>query len=90
MARDELFGIACDRLTVLTRKMLHGGYERLRQWEQTEDVAQNAKLRLLRTLEQIVPGSVREFYGLASLHIRRELVDLCRRHFGAPAMSTSK
>ena len=83
-AREELFGIACDRLTVLTRKMLHSGYERLRQWEQTEDVAQNAKLRLLRTLEEIVPGSVREFYGLASLHIRRELVDLCRRHFGRP------
>jgi RNA polymerase sigma-70 factor (ECF subfamily) len=84
LARQELFQLTCNRLTCLTRKMLHGGYGRLRQWEETEDVAQNARLRLMRALEQVVPSSVREFYGLASMHIRRELLDLCRHHFGRP------
>jgi RNA polymerase sigma-70 factor (ECF subfamily) len=80
-ARDELIGHACNRLVVLTRKML-GQFARLRAWEQTDDVAQNAMLRLRRALEQVQPASVREFIGLASVQIRRELLDLSRHYFG--------
>lgn len=80
-ARDELIGHAYDRLVVLSRRML-GRYSRLRAWEQTDDVAQNAMMRLRTALEKVQPASVREFIGLASVQIRRELMDLTRHHFG--------
>ena len=87
-ARDELIEHACGRLVVLTRKML-GRFSRLRAWEETGDVAQNAILRLRRALEQVQPGSVREFMGLASVQIRRELLDLSRHYFGREGQDRS-
>jgi RNA polymerase sigma-70 factor (ECF subfamily) len=80
-ARDELLGHACERLRRLTHKMLKG-YPRVKRWEETDDVLQNALLRLWRALEHVRPRSVREFCGLAALQIRRELIDLVRRHYG--------
>lgn len=79
-ARDALIGHACNRLVALTRKML-GKFSRLRAWEQTDDVAQNAMLRLRRALQDVKPETVREFIGLASLQIRRELLDLTRHYY---------
>jgi RNA polymerase sigma-70 factor (ECF subfamily) len=43
---------------------------------------QNATIRLLAALKQVQPGSVREFFGLAGLQLRRELLDLHRHYFG--------
>lgn len=80
-ARDELIGHAYDRLVILSRRML-GQYSRLRAYEQTDDVAQNAMMRLRRALEDVKPASVREFIGLASVQIRRELMDLTRHYYG--------
>jgi RNA polymerase sigma factor (sigma-70 family) len=57
-------------------------YRRLRRWEQTDDVLQNALIRLDRALRGVTPGSPRDFYRLATLQIRRELIDLARHHFG--------
>jgi RNA polymerase sigma-70 factor (ECF subfamily) len=72
---------ACGRLEALTRRMLRH-YPRLRRWEQTGDVLQNAVLRLHRSLATVRPESPGQFYGLAAAQIRRELVDLARHHFG--------
>lgn len=80
-ARDEIIRHACDRLEKLTRRMLRH-YPRLRRWEQTADVFQNALIRLHRSLETVEPESVAQFYGLAATQIRRELIDLARHHFG--------
>jgi RNA polymerase sigma factor (sigma-70 family) len=80
-ARDELLGYACDRLRLLTRKMLKG-FDRVKRWEQTDDVFQNALLRLWTALEQVQPRSVQAFFGLAALQIRRELIDLARQYYG--------
>jgi RNA polymerase sigma-70 factor (ECF subfamily) len=80
-ARDELIGLACRRLTALTRKMLND-YDRLRRFEQTEDISQNAAIRLHRALDQVHPGSVAEFFGLAALKIRQELHDQARHYYG--------
>ncbi len=44
--------------------------------EQTDDVLNEATLRLLRALKVVQPGSAREFFALASTQIRRELLDL--------------
>jgi RNA polymerase sigma-70 factor (ECF subfamily) len=80
-ARHELLASACERLTQITRTMLRD-YPRLQRWEQTDDVLQNALVRLMRALETITPATMRDFYRLATLQIRRELIDLVRHHFG--------
>jgi RNA polymerase sigma-70 factor (ECF subfamily) len=80
-ARDELLTIACERLRRLARKMLRG-YPGVRRWEQTDDVLQNAALRLCRALNEVQPASVRSFINLAAVAIRRELIDLARHYDG--------
>jgi RNA polymerase sigma-70 factor (ECF subfamily) len=80
-ARDELLSATCERLTRLARKMLKG-YPTVQRWEQTDDVLQNAVLRLRRALEGVTPATVREYFGLAALQVRRELVDLVRHYYG--------
>jgi RNA polymerase sigma-70 factor (ECF subfamily) len=80
-ARRDLIDTACGRLTRLARKMLHAD-GRLRRWEETDDVFQNAMVRLCRALEQITPQSPREFFRLAALQVRRELIDLARHYYG--------
>lgn len=80
-ARDELLRHAYDRLQRLTRKMLKG-YPGVKRWAQTDDVLQNALLRLLRALQEVSPSTVREFFALTTEQIRRELLDLARHYYG--------
>ena len=80
-ARDELLDITRVRLGRLARKMLQG-YPGVRRWEQTDDILQNAALRLCRALKKIRPESVHGFVRLAALQIRRELIDLARHYDG--------
>jgi RNA polymerase sigma-70 factor (ECF subfamily) len=80
-ARKELVNCACERLTRLTRSMLKD-YSRLKRWEQTDDVFQNAVMRLYRSLQEVRPASAAEFYRLAALSIRRELLDLVKHYYG--------
>jgi RNA polymerase sigma-70 factor (ECF subfamily) len=76
-ARDELLRSVVGRLEGLARKMLRG-FPLVRRWNETDDVLQNALLRLLRALETVNPASTRAFFGLAAAQIRRELLDLRR------------
>jgi RNA polymerase sigma factor (sigma-70 family) len=80
-ARDRLLDRAGQRLLALTRRMLRG-YPHLRRWEQTDDVFQSAVLRLYRSLGDVRPDSIAQFFGLAATQIRRTLIDLARHHFG--------
>jgi RNA polymerase sigma factor (sigma-70 family) len=80
-ARDRLLDRAGQRLVALTRRMLRG-YPHLRRWEQTDDVFQSAVLRLYRSLGDVRPDSIAQFFGLAATQIRRTLIDLARHHFG--------
>ena len=77
--RERLIRVAGARLEPLARKMLKD-YPTIRNLEETADVLQNALLRLLRTLEELRPASTRDFFRLAALQIRRELLDLARHH----------
>lgn len=81
-ARCRVIEHACDRLRTLTRKMLRC-YPKVRRWAETDDVLQCALLRLHRSLAELRPESVREFYGLAAVQIRRELLDLVKHFQGA-------
>jgi RNA polymerase sigma-70 factor (ECF subfamily) len=80
-ARAALIDCACDRLTQLTRKMLRQ-FPGVKRWEQTDDVRQNASLRLYRGLADVQPENPVEFFRLAAVNIRRELLDLARHYFG--------
>jgi RNA polymerase sigma factor (sigma-70 family) len=76
-AREEMLHSVCGRLEELTRKMLRR-FGNVRRWVDTDDVLQSALLRLWRTLQQLHPDSMRDFYTLAAVHLRRELLDLAR------------
>ncbi len=80
-ARDRLLERAGHGLIALTRRMLCG-YPQLRRWEQTDDVFQSAVLRLYRSLGDVRPQSIGQFFGLATTQIRRTLIDLARHHLG--------
>lgn len=85
-AVNELLDHAALRLQHLTRKML-ADFGAVRRHEQTDDVLQNALLRLTRALRDAVPDDARHFFRLAALQIRRELIDLSRRYNGKGALS---
>ncbi len=87
-ARDELLSLASDRLTRLARKMLRS-YPSVARWEQTDDVLQNAALRLCRALKDLTPGSPRSFFNLAAVQIRRELIDMARHYQGPQGLGAN-
>lgn len=80
-SRKALLERSCDRLERLTRKIFHCSGD-LRRWEETADVFQNSLLRLHNALSATKVESVRHFFNLAALQVRRELIDLARHHFG--------
>jgi RNA polymerase sigma-70 factor (ECF subfamily) len=63
-------------------------YERIKRWEQTDDVVQNVAMRLNRTLASVTPESTRDFLRLAALNIRRELLDLAKHYYGPQGLGT--
>ena len=87
-AGDELLHHACDRLLRLTRKMFHG-FPQLRRWEQTDDVFQNSLVKLHRALSEVRVESVRQFFNLAAVQIRRELLDLAKHHYGPQGVAAN-
>lgn len=80
-ARDELIAIASDRMRGIAHRMLRT-FPTVRRWDETDDVVQNAAMRLYRALAQIAPRDPRGFLGLAAVQVRRELLDLTRKHTG--------
>src|SRR5437660_10697434 len=80
-AVDALLRHCGERLTLLTRRML-GDYQRVRRWAETDDVLQNALVRLMGALRSVKPQTSRDFLALATLQIRRELIDLARHYYG--------
>lgn len=80
-AYEELLARAARRLRKLTVAMFNA-YPHLKRWEQADDVFQNAVLRLYRSLAEVQPRTVRDFFALAATQIRRTLIDLARHHFG--------
>jgi RNA polymerase sigma-70 factor (ECF subfamily) len=87
-AKDLLLEHACDRLLKLTRKMFRN-YPGLRRHEATDDVFTKSLMRLSRALEAVQVESVRHFFNLAGLQIRRELLDLKKHYFGPQGHATN-
>ena len=80
-AADELLELAGVRLGKLARRMCKS-FPNVRPWAETDDVLQGSLIRLFRTLRNIRPASTRDFFNLAAVHIRRELLDLARHYRG--------
>jgi RNA polymerase sigma-70 factor (ECF subfamily) len=87
-AREGLLQAACARLGRLARRMLRD-FPGVARWEGTDDVLQNATLRLYRALKDATPESPRSFFNLAAVLVRRELIDLARHHYGPHGMGAN-
>jgi len=85
-ALDSLIRRTEERLAQFARRML-GGFPGVQAREEMEDVLQSSLIRLTRALRHEKPNSVPEFFGLAALHIRRELLDLARRYARRPSVN---
>lgn len=81
-AREQLLQMARSRLLKMARRMLKD-FSSVRSWEETDDVLQNALLRLCRTLDHVVPESTAALMRLAARDIRCALIDMAR-HYGGP------
>jgi RNA polymerase sigma-70 factor (ECF subfamily) len=77
-AADELIRATSARLEKLARRMTRS-FPNVRSQADTGDVLQNTLIRLFRTLRKLSPPTTRDFFNLAAVHIRRELLDLARR-----------
>jgi RNA polymerase sigma-70 factor (ECF subfamily) len=77
-AADELLTATGERLRKLARRMTRA-FPNVRGHADTGDVLQNSLIRLLRTLQTLRPRTTRDYFNLAAVHIRRELIDLARR-----------
>lgn len=80
-AREDILEVCNERLRELSSRLL-GKYAKVRRWDNTDDVAQNAAMRLYRALGETVPDSPRGLMGLMATQIQRELIDLARKHAG--------
>ena len=80
-ARTRLIEHSCERLRLLTRKMLHA-FPKVRRWEETDDVFTEAMTKLHKCLASFLPESPRHFYNLAATHIRRVLIGMARHYCG--------
>ncbi len=77
-AADELIRLVTARLDNLARRMLKS-FPNVQSIADKDDVLQSSLLRLLRTLQRLRPKNTRDFFNLAAVHIRRELLDLARK-----------
>lgn len=87
-ALNELLRQTSGRLEQLTRAMFRD-FARVHRWEETADVLQRASIRLYRALLATRPTTVRGYFALAALQIRRELTDLARTYFGPQGLGVN-
>jgi RNA polymerase sigma-70 factor (ECF subfamily) len=80
-ARDKFLRGIGERLQALAHKKL-GRFPAVRRWADSDDVLQNAQLRLLRSLQHVRPDSARTFFAVAAEQVRRQLLDLARHFYG--------
>lgn len=79
-ARDRIVELCAVRLRAIAHRML-GGFPTVRSEADTDDVFQNAALRLHRALGDLAAAgeAPRSIIGLAATQVHRELLDLARR-----------
>ena len=84
-ALDPLLLKSQERLRRMASAMLRKRPD-VRRWQETDDVFQNAMVRLVRALNEVKPDSAAGFHGLVATQIRRELIDMARKYYGQEGM----
>lgn len=74
-ARDELIRMVQGRLQRLAKRML-GDFPAVRRHTETLGLLDNCLLRMLNALQSVQPASTRDFFRLAAVQMRRELLNL--------------
>ena len=87
-AANDLIRAALGRMQALARDALQRS-RIARRWADSDDVLQNALLRLQGALREVRPESTRAFFGFAAEMIRRELIDLVRRFSGPEGLAAN-
>ena len=85
---QQLFDVTMERLRKLAKK-IGGNIPSIKRFEQTDDLLQNAMVRLWKAFERHHPATPLDYYRLASAIIRRELIDMSRKHFGPRGMGAN-
>jgi RNA polymerase sigma-70 factor (ECF subfamily) len=73
---------SADRLHMLCRSMLHKKYPRLLKGPsnlESEDLLSGLVERMIKALQKVRPKTTRQYFALASQHLRWELNELSRR-----------
>jgi RNA polymerase sigma-70 factor (ECF subfamily) len=83
-AKKELINRAYERLVIVARGLLNS-FAAARKEEETATVLNQAYLRLHTSLDEVRPQTVRQFFGLAALQVRRVLLDAVRELRGGRA-----
>lgn len=86
-SRHTIIEHTCERLRLMASRMLKR-FPGVGRWDTTDDILQNALLRLHRSLHIVRPESARKYYGFAAVQIRRELIDLARSYAGPHGLGT--
>jgi len=60
------------------------------RWDQTDDVFQQAALKLLKALQDVQPQSRRHLENLAALQVRRTLIELGRKYAARVTMNQQR
>jgi RNA polymerase sigma-70 factor (ECF subfamily) len=84
----EVLDRAARRLRLLCARLLHRSYPRLTQPPlnvETDELLSGVVAGLLTALRSVRPPTVRQFFGLATQHMRWQLNDLARRLDQHPA-----
>jgi RNA polymerase sigma-70 factor (ECF subfamily) len=68
-------------LRVLARK-ISADIPAVKRWDSTDDLLQNASLRLWKAIETHHPPTPTDYFRLAACVMRRELIDLSRSLYG--------
>jgi RNA polymerase sigma factor (sigma-70 family) len=81
-AAHELWAACRERMQFLASELLASSPQ-VHRWEGTDDLVQNASVRLLEALKGATIESDRHLLNLASKKIREEFIDKLR-HYGGP------
>lgn len=87
-ARVELIARPMERLQRIARSVLRTA-PNVHRWEATDDLLQAAAMRLWQALRTHRPATPAEFFGLAGVCARRELIDLSRKLYGPEGLGAN-
>ncbi|WP_296456317.1 sigma-70 family RNA polymerase sigma factor [Rubinisphaera sp.] len=80
-AKEELITAAYNRMMAMTRKIKRS-YQNVNRWEQTEDIFQQAAVRMHKALVSMEINDEQHFWRLTAQHIRWTLIEVSRKHYG--------